>query len=57
MICMAEAKAIIAGPVGLEMERYPLHSASQAFFGSAPRDGVPYEVSSGSVSMLIRAGR
>ncbi len=57
MICMAEAKAIIAGPVGLEMERYPLRSASQAFFGSAPRDGVPYEVSSGSVSMLIRAGR
>jgi len=52
VICMAEAKAIIAGTVELEMERYPLRSASMAFFGSAPRDGVPQEMSSGSVSML-----
>jgi hypothetical protein len=50
---MAEAKAIIAGTVELEMERYPLRSASMAFFGSAPRGGMPQEMSSGSVSMLI----
>lgn len=50
-----EARALLAGPFGLELMRYPLRFTKPAFFGIWPRRGEPLTVNNGSAS-LIRLG-
>ncbi|HDR8858106.1 TPA: hypothetical protein QDA74_005004 [Burkholderia territorii] len=50
-----EARALLAGPFGLELMRFPLRFTKPAFFGIWPRRGDPPTVNNGSAS-LIRLG-
>jgi len=51
-----EAKAMVAGDLGLEMEKFPLRFATAAYFGTPPRLGKEMEVNSGSASLLRLGG-
>ncbi len=50
-----EAKKLIAGPAGVEFEKYPLKFAVPAYFGIRPQPGKPATVNSGTAS-LVRIG-
>lgn len=50
-----EAKKLVAGPAGVEFEKYPLKFAIPAYFGVRPRPGKPATVNSGTAS-LVRIG-
>jgi hypothetical protein len=52
-----EAKALVAGALGMQMEKYPLRFAAPAFFGAPPDPGQPMSVSSGSASLLRHEGK
>lgn len=50
-----EAKKLVAGPAGVEFEKYPLKFAIPACFGVRPQSGKPATVNSGTAS-LVRIG-
>lgn len=50
-----EVKKLVAGPVGVELEKYPLKFAIPAYFGVRPQPGKPATVNSGTAS-LVRIG-
>lgn len=50
-----EAKKLVAGPAGVEFEKYPLKFAIPAYFGVRPQSGKPATVNSGTAS-LVRIG-
>jgi hypothetical protein len=52
---LAEAKKLIAGPAGVEFEKYPLKFAVPAYFGIRPQSGKSATVNSGTAS-LVRIG-
>ncbi|MCX7164778.1 MAG: hypothetical protein NTV11_00700 [Rhodocyclales bacterium] len=52
-----EAKALVGGPLGVEMEKYPLKFATAAYFGALPQRGTPATVSSGTASLLLLNGQ
>jgi len=52
-----EAKVMVAGDLGLEMEKYPLRFATAAYFGAPPQSGREMSVSSGSASLLRLKGQ
>ncbi len=47
-----EAKKLIAGPAGVEFEKYPLKFAVPAYFGIRPQPGEPAMVNSGRCRLL-----
>lgn len=47
-----EAKKLVAGPAGVEFEKYPLKFSVPAYFGPPPQPGTPVTVNSGSASLL-----
>lgn len=49
-----EARALLAGPFGLELMRFPLRFTKPAFFGIWPRRGDPLVVNNGSASLIRR---
>ncbi|WP_316151005.1 hypothetical protein [Cupriavidus sp. BIC8F] len=49
-----EARALLAGPFGLELVRFPLRFTKPAFFGILPRRGEPLTVNNGSASLIRR---
>ncbi|VWC90168.1 hypothetical protein BLA9940_05408 [Burkholderia aenigmatica] len=49
-----EARALLAGPFGLELMRFPLRFAKPAFFGIWPDCGEPLTVNNGSASLIRR---
>lgn len=52
-----EAKALVAGPLGIEMEKYPLKFATAAYFSARTQPGTPASVSSGTASLLLLNGQ
>jgi hypothetical protein len=54
---LEEAKAMVSGTLGLEMERYPLRFASVAYFGPSLKRDMPITVRSGSASLLVFGGK
>lgn len=50
----AEARALLAGPFGLELMRFPLRFTKPAFFGIWPHHGEPLAVNNGSASLIRR---
>ncbi len=52
---LEEAKKLIAGPAGVEFEKYPLKFAVPAYFGIRPQPGQSATVNSGTAS-LVRIG-
>ncbi len=52
-----EAKKLIAGPAGVEFEKYPLKFAVPAYFGIRPQPGEPAMVNSGTASLLRIGGQ
>lgn len=49
---LEEAKAALAGEVGVELNKYPLRFATQVFFGPPPQHGQEVSVNSGSASLV-----
>jgi Trypsin-like peptidase domain len=47
-----EAKALMAGPLGEEMAKYPLRFCKAAFFGEPPSRATPMAVSNGSATLI-----
>lgn len=47
-----EAKALVEGPLGVELEKYPLKFVTAAHFGARPQPGTLATVQSGSASLL-----
>ena len=54
---LEDIKALVAGDLGVEMEKYPLKCATAAYFGARPQPGKPAAVSSGSASLLRLNGQ
>jgi len=52
-----DLKALVAGDLGVEMEKYPLKCATAAYFGARPQPGKPAAVNSGSASLLRLDGQ
>nr|WP_315848389.1 hypothetical protein [uncultured Rhodoferax sp.] len=52
-----EVKRLIAGPAGVEFEKYPLKFAIPAYFGVRPQPGKPATVNSGTASLVRIGGR
>lgn len=52
-----DAKKLVAGPAGVEFEKYPLKFAIPAYFGARPRHGTSATVNSGSASLLRLGGQ
>jgi hypothetical protein len=52
-----EAKALAAGPAGVEFEKFPLKFAIPAYFGARPRPGTPVTVNSGTASLIRVSGQ
>ncbi len=52
-----EVRAQVEGPLGEELEKYPLKFAAAAFFGARPQPGTPMIVNSGSASLLRLEGQ
>ena len=50
-----DTKKLVAGPAGVEFEKYPLKFAAPAYFGVRPQPGKPATVNSSTAS-LIRLG-
>jgi hypothetical protein len=51
-----EAKALMAGPLGIEMQKFPLRFCKPVFFGDPPSYAHAAVVRSGTVSLLERFG-
>ncbi|WP_426396868.1 hypothetical protein ACN9M1_01755 [Ralstonia sp. R-29] len=49
-----EARALLAGPFGIELARYPLRFCKAAFFGITPEPGNQLEVNNGTASLIAR---
>lgn len=54
---LEEAKMLIQIELGIEMSKYPIKSATPAFFGPRPQPNTPVTVNSGSASLLRLKGR
>lgn len=52
-----EAKTMVEGQLGVEMEKYPLKFAIPAHFGARPTPGTPITVNSGSASLVRLHGQ
>ena len=52
-----EAKAMVEGVLGVEMEKYPLKFVTPAYFGARPKPGTPMTVNSGSASLIRLHGQ
>jgi len=52
-----EAKAMVAGDLGLEMSKYPLRFACAAYFGVPPAEGEALTVNNGTATLLRLEGR
>ncbi|MDA0559684.1 hypothetical protein [Burkholderia pseudomallei] len=49
-----QARALLAGPFGIELARYPLRFCKAAFFGIPPGRGNQVEVNNGTASLIAR---
>lgn len=54
---MEAVRAMVAGDLGKEMEKYPLRFASSAYFGAPPHRNRELVVSSGSASLVRLNGK
>ena len=52
-----EVKTLVAGPAGIEFEKFPLKFAIPAYFGARPQSGRPPMVNSGTASLLRVGGQ
>lgn len=56
-VTLDEAKALLEGQFGVELEKYPLKFAIPAYFGARPHPGEPAIVSNGTASLLRLNGQ
>lgn len=54
---LEENKKVVAGPAGVEFEKYPLKFAIPAYFGAPPKPGSAQAVNNGSASLLRLNGQ
>jgi hypothetical protein len=54
---VAEAKAVLAGPDGIELAKYALRFAVPAFFGPPPQRDKPFTVNSGTAALVYLNGQ
>lgn len=54
---LEEAKAMVEGVLGAELEKYPLKFATAAYFGPRPKPGTSATVNSGSASLVRLHGQ
>lgn len=49
-----EARALLAGPLGEQLGRFPLRWCKPVFFGIPPAPGHQVEVKNGTASLIVR---